>query len=122
MNRHRLVAAAIAVAAFSLAPVVAAASSPRLGWSDLHDGGANQLDDGYVALADADGNAIIGGVRTAPDGFTDFLVRKLDRITGAAIWTYVYEDPIGNNMALADLVLDHRGDLLIAGYLSSCDT
>ena len=28
----------------------------------------------------------------------------------------------GNDMALADMVLDHRGDIMIAGYLSSCDS
>ena len=122
MNRYRLVAAVFAVAAFSLAPAVAAAFSPDLGWSDLHDGGAQQIDDGYVALADTDGNAIIGGIRTAPEGFGDILVRKLDRITGDPVWTYLYEDPAGNDMALADMVLDHRGDIMVAGYLSSCDS
>jgi len=122
MNRSRLVAMAFAVTALTLAPAVAAAASPDLGWSDLHDGGANQIDDGWVALADTDGNAIIGGIRTAPEGFGDILVRKLDRTTGEPIWTYLYEDPAGNDMALADMVLDHRGDIMIAGYLSSCDS
>ena len=122
MNRPRLVAVACAVAAFTLAPAVASAASPDLGWSDLHDGGANQIDDGYVALADTDGNAIIGGIRTAPEGFGDILVRKLDRVAGDPVWTFIYEDPAGNDMALADMVLDHRGDIMVAGYLSSCDS
>ena len=32
------------------------------------------------------------------------------------------KDPDGNDMELTDMVLDHRGDLLVAGYLSSCDS
>jgi len=122
MSISRRIAAVLAVAAVSLAPTTLLAGAPQLGWSDLHDGGANQLDDGYVALTDASGNAIVGGVRTAPGGFGDVFIRKLGRSDGLTDWTFVYADPGGNDMALADMVIDHRGDIMVAGYLSSCDS
>lgn len=122
MRQFRIVTAALAVATLFLVPTAAMAFSPTLGWSDLHDGGAGQIDDGYVALTDPAGDAIIGGVRTPVGGFGDILIRKLDRVTGEPAWTFLYVDPAGNDMALADMVLDHRGDVLVAGYLSSCDS
>jgi hypothetical protein len=122
MQRIRLFLAALAVATLTLAPGPAAAGAPELGWSDLHDGGAQLIDDGYVALTDAAGNAVIAGVRTVAGGNADLLVRKLDRLTGELMWSYAYAEPAGNDMAVADMVIDHRGDILIAGYLSSCDS
>ena len=122
MSYSRHFAAVLAVAAVFLAPTSLLAGGPELGWSNLLDGGANLVDDGYVALTDADGNAIIGGIRTAPGGFGDIYVRKLGRADGLADWTFVYSAPGGNDMALADMVIDHRGDIMVAGYLSSCDS
>ncbi len=100
---------------------LAAAQEPSLGWSILHDGGANQNDEGVAVLFAADGHPVVGGMRTATGSRSDILVRKLDRNDGSVLWTHVYADPQDNNMVLADLVLDHRGDLLVAGYLSACD-
>ncbi len=93
-----------------------------MGWANLHDGGANLVDDGFVALTDAEGNAVIGGVRTSPGGYGDIYIRKMGRTDGLVDWTFVYSAASGNDMALADMVIDHRGDIMVAGYLSSCDS
>jgi hypothetical protein len=122
MSRIRLFLAALVAVTLALAPGSVSAFSPELGWSDLHDGGAQLIDDGYVALTDGDGNAVIAGVRTVPGGQADLFLRKLDRLTGEALWTYTYAEPAGNDMAVADMVIDHRGDIMVAGYLSSCDS
>jgi len=117
--RH-LRSALLVLAAVALA-VAAPAQEPTLAWSELHDGGAALADDGYSAVVDPDGHPVIGGVRTA-DEFGDLLVRKLDRDSGQPLWTFVYTDPGGNDLALAEICLDHRGDVLVAGYLSACDS
>lgn len=122
MRVSRLIAAVLAAAVVVLAPATLLAGGPTLGWSDLHDGGANQLDDGFVALTDQDGNAIVGGIRTTASGYNDIFVRKLGRTDGFTDWTFVYSAPGDNDMALADMVVDHRGDIMVAGYLSSCDS
>ena len=44
---HKPVVAAVVL---SLTPASLLAGAPALGWSDLHDGGANLVDDGFVAL------------------------------------------------------------------------
>jgi hypothetical protein len=121
MSRERLAAAAAALV-LSLCPSALVAGGLTLGWSDLHDGGANLVDDGYVALTDAEGNAIIGGVHTTPGGFNDIFVRKLLRQDGSVDWTFIHTAEGDNDMAVADMVIDHRGDILVAGYLSSCDS
>ncbi len=122
MSISRHIAAVLAVAAVSLAPTAVLAGGPELGWSDLHDGGANLIDDGYVALTDTDGNAIVGGVRTALGGAGNLYIRKLGRADGLTDWTYEYAAPGGNDMALADMVIDHRGDIMVAGYVSNCES
>jgi hypothetical protein len=121
MRRVRLAGLAAATALLLTASAVLA-GGPTLGWSDLHDGGANLVDDGFVALTDPDGNAIVGGVHTTPDGFNDIFVRKLARESGLAAWTFVHAADGDNDMAVADMVIDHRGDIMVAGYLSSCDS
>ena len=105
-----------------LIATAAIAEEPTLGWSILHDGGAALTDENVVVLLDADGNVITGGIHDTGTDYTDLLVRKLDAVDGTPIWTFTYADPMGNDMALTDLVLDHRGDVLIAGYLSACDS
>ena len=105
-----------------LAAVSARADTPTFGWSDIHDGGAGLNDDAVAVVFAADGHPIVGAVHDTGSGYTDRLIRKLDRQTGEPIWTFTYADPVGNDMALSELVLDHRGDLLVAGYLSACDS
>ena len=117
--RLRILVAMVAVLALSVLPAQAEFS---LGWSDLHDGGAGLTDEGVAVLFAPDGHVITGGVHDTGSGYTDILVRKHDRATGEPIWTFTYADPVGNDMAISELVLDHRGDVLIAGYLSACDS
>jgi hypothetical protein len=114
-------AAALLIALAILAPDRTAADEPTLQWVDRYDGGGHQLDEGVAVLFDADGHPVLGGVRTTTANVTDILVRKLDRLSGELIWSYVLHESDGNNMALADMVRDHRGDILVAGYLSACD-
>jgi len=99
----------------------AAAQEPTLAWSVLDDGGATLADDGVAVIVAADGHPVVGGVRTPAGGNGDLLVRKLDRETGDPLWTYTYTDPAGNDMQLVDILFDHRGDIMVAGYLSACD-
>lgn len=122
MRRIRLVTAVAAAVALYLVPTPLLAGAPTLGWSDLHDGGANLIDDGFVALTDQEGNAIVAGIHTALGGFNDIFVRKLGRADGQPLWSYSYSAPVDSDMAVVDLVIDHRGDILVAGYLSSCDS
>ncbi len=118
MRHPRPLLVVLAVLALAAA---APAQEPTLAWSELHDGGAALADDGYSVVLDPQGHPVIGGVRTASE-FGDLLLRKLDRTSGQPLWTYVYTDPGGNDMALAEICLDHRGDVLVAGYLSACDS
>ncbi len=120
MKKTRLIVTSLFLVTLALTPALA--DEPAFGWSDLHDGGAGLLDEGVIALMDADGNAIVGGMRTDPDGPADILIRKLDHEDGSVLWTYTYVDPGGYDMKLSDIVIDHRGDLLVAGYLASCDS
>jgi hypothetical protein len=100
-------------------PVLA---EPSMGWSELYDGGADLNDDGRDVVFTPDGHVVTAGVQDTGSGYTDILVRKHDRETGEPLWIYTYADPIGNDMAISEVVVDHRGDVLIAGYLSACDS
>lgn len=122
MTIFRRMAAVLAAAAVTLVPAAVLAGGVELGWADLLDGGANLVDDGWIALTDHEGNAIVGGIRTAPGGAGDIFIRRLGRADGLTDWTYVYAAAGGNDMALADMVIDHRGDIMVAGYLSNCDS
>lgn len=120
-NRVAVLGAAALVLICALSPAVARTQDPVLQWSDLYDGGAGQHDEGIVALFAQDGHPIVGGVRTAASGRLQILIRKLDRSDASPLWTHVFGDPDGNDLFMADMVLDHRGDLLVAGYLAACD-
>lgn len=109
----------VAVVMLAAAPVLA---QPTLGWSDLHDGGADLNDDLVDVVFTADGHVITAGVHETMSGYADILVRKHDPETGEPVWTFSYADPIGNDMAVSEVLIDHRGDVLIAGYLSACDS
>ena len=99
----------------------AGAQEPTLLWVDVHDGGGNQIDEGVAVLTDAAGHPIVGGYRTTPGGRAEIFVRKLAHPDGAELWSYALGNPDGQDLILADMVMDHRGDLLVAGYLSDCD-
>ena len=101
---------------------VAAADEPTLVWSNLLDGGASQTDDGQSVLVGPGGHPIVGGIRTGAHGYADISVQMLDRDTGQPLWTFLHHNSDGFDLALADLALDHRGDVLVAGYLSACDS
>jgi len=120
MKTRRITLAALVALAWVLG--AARADEPTLGWSLVQDGGGALDDFGVTVLADTAGNPILGGVQTPAVGGANLLVRKLDRASGAVLWTYAYADPDGNDMVLADLVLDRRGQVLVAGYLSACDS
>ncbi|MDD5720490.1 MAG: hypothetical protein RBT60_10430 [Candidatus Krumholzibacteria bacterium] len=113
--------AVLLVALAVLAPGRATADEPALRWIDRYDGAGHQLDEGIAVLFDANGHPVLGGVRTTTANVTDIFVRKLDLLSGELIWSYVLHDAGGNNMVLADMVRDQRGDILVAGYLSACD-
>ncbi|MEZ4389423.1 MAG: hypothetical protein R3D98_17920 [Candidatus Krumholzibacteriia bacterium] len=93
-----------------------------LGWSDLHDGGASLNDEGMSVAFTPDGNVVSAGMHDLGNGYTDMLVRKHDRATGEPIWTFTYADPVGNDVAVSEIMVDQRGDILVAGYLSACDS
>jgi len=95
---------------------------PTLSWSDIHDGGADLNDEMTSVIFTNDGHVVTGGMHDTGSGYTDLLIRKHDQSTGDVIWTCTYADPAGNDMALSELILDHRGDVLVAGYLSACDS
>ncbi len=101
---------------------VGSQAEPTLGWSDLHDGGAALNDEAIAVVFTADGHLVSAGMHDPGEGYTDLLVRKHDRDTGEPIWTFTYADPSGNDLAISEIMLDHRGDILIAGYLSACDS
>ncbi|MBD3219668.1 hypothetical protein GF314_00375 [bacterium] len=97
-------------------------AEPTMGWSELYDGGADLNDGGHDVVFTPDGHVVTASVQDTGSGYTDILLRKHDRETGEPLWTYTYADPIGNDMAISEILVDHRGDVLIAGYLSACDS
>lgn len=97
-------------------------ADPTLGWSDLHDGGAGLGDEAISVVFDPAGHVISAGIHDPGDGYTDLIIRKHHRDTGEPIWTFTYADPVGNDLAISEILLDHRGDVLVAGYLSACDS
>jgi hypothetical protein len=96
------------------------AQEPSMAWHEAYDGGAGQQDEGMIVLFAADGHPIVGGMRTPAGGRSEIFMRKLDRTDGSALWTHIASDPLGNDLLLSDMLLDHRGDLMVAGYLSDC--
>ncbi|HOX24468.1 MAG TPA: hypothetical protein PLL30_01765 [Candidatus Krumholzibacteria bacterium] len=118
MKRTWIVAAVLAAAFAPAGP--ASGGEPTFAWSLVHDGGAGLLDDGTAVVADAAGDVLVGGMQTRPGGHADLLVRKYDRVDGSLAWSYTYVDTAGNDLTLADLVLDRRQDVLVAGYRTLC--
>jgi len=97
-------------------------ADPTLGWSDLYDGGAGLGDEAIAVVFDSDGHVISAGIHDPGEGYSDLIIRKHHRDTGEPIWTFTYADPVGNDLAVSEIMLDHRGDVLVAGYLSACDS
>lgn len=118
MNSLRVILAT----AWVLALAMAAQAEPTLSWSDLHDGGASLNDEMECVLFTPTGHVISGGMHDTGSGHTDLLIRKHDPATGEAIWTFSYAHASGNDMVVSELILDHRGDVMVAGYMSSCDS
>jgi len=118
MTIHRALTALACVLALG----TVALAAPTLSWSDLHDGGANLNDELTSVIFTPDGNVVSGGMHDPGNGHADIFVRKHDRATGEVIWEYSYAHPTGNDMVVSELILDHRGDIMVAGYLSSCDS
>jgi hypothetical protein len=95
-------------------------AAPTEQWADLYDGGALHVDDGFVALAAADGHFVIGGESFDGVDGSDMLIRKLNRETKTAIWSERYPAFDGNDMALTDMVWDGFGNVLVGGYVRGC--
>ncbi len=99
---------------------VSAFGTPILEWDDLYDGGIQQADAGVVALTDASGDLYIAGESTDGVDGLDFLIRRLDRGTGAAVWTRRVAADDGNDMEVGGMVWDGSGNLLVGGTRLGC--
>ena len=95
-------------------------AAPSLEWHELYDGGMQQVDDATAALTDTAGNLIVAGSSVGMPGSVDILVRKLDRATGAPIWTHRQLGTAENDMAVGGMVWDGDGNLLIGGTRLGC--
>ena len=100
--------------------LVRAADVPHLAWTDVHDGGAQFADDGYLCRLAPDGQPVVAGESTEVTGGVDLLVRKLDRDTGAQQWQYRYEGFDDKDIAVTDMTWDSVGQLLVAGFIRGC--
>ncbi len=97
-----------------------ATATPSLEWHQVYDGGLQQGDVSTVALADADGNLVVGGMSVGLAGTVDMLIRKLDRDTGGTIWSHRQAAVDENDMDVSGMVWDGSGDLLIGGTRLGC--
>ncbi|MBM3319190.1 MAG: hypothetical protein FJY73_00740 [Candidatus Eisenbacteria bacterium] len=120
MNEHPARMKRLALAAALLACAAAARANPVFEWHDLYDGGLSQPDIAVAAATDAEGNLVIAGSSTGPAGSVDWLIRKIDRETGGAIWTRRIPSIDGNSMVVGGMVRDGAGDLLVGGTREGC--
>ncbi len=95
-------------------------AQPGLEWVDLHDGGAQMADIGVAALTDAEGNLVVIGESTGASAVVRILVRKMDRETGAQIWSRQYTAAGGSSAIPRSMIWDGYGNLIVAGYIRNC--
>ena len=114
---QRLVAIA---AGFLILAALPSQAAPTVAWTDQHDGGATFVDDGFCLLMAPDGNLIVGGESTDTIAGSDMLIRKLDRDSGATIWSYRQAAVDENDMDVSGMVWDGAGNLLIGGTRLGC--
>lgn len=91
-------------------------------WSDLLDGGGSAADLGRVVILDPEGNPIVGGETTERVGGLAFFLRKLDRDSGAEIWSVRVPAYDGSDMSVRRMALDPSGDVMVSGYIAGCGT
>jgi hypothetical protein len=103
-----------------LSAAVVMAAVPNLAWNDTYDGGIGGSDVGTALLADPQGDILVAGESTGPDGSSDLLIRKLSRTDGRELWESRWGDPGGNDMAMIELAFDPRGDVIVGGYVRGC--
>jgi outer membrane protein assembly factor BamB len=117
MNRMRAPLLAAIATAFAWNTAFAA---PGLEWQHAYDGGSRQADTGVTALTDPAGNPVIAGEITDVAGNGNLLIRKLDRNTGAPIWSREILGTADNRLAVSGMVWDGFGHLLIGGTRLGC--
>lgn len=99
---------------------VPALAEPVTMWSDQHDGGATFVDDGFCLLNSADGHLIVGGESADTIGGSDLYIRKLNRDTGAEIWSIRQEGVDGKDVAITEMEWDSVGQLLVSAFIRGC--
>ncbi len=104
----------------TLAGAGRASAAPTLSWGDLYDGGAAYLDLATAVLAAPNGDVIVGGESADGDGGVDQLIRRLEPVSGAPLWTVRFPAFDGNDIALTALAWDPSGDILVGGYVRGC--
>ena len=109
---------ALLIIALSLGGAIAQAA-PELEWSDLYDGNG-YTDLGTAAISDPDGHLVVGGESWGLSDRVDMLVRKLDRETGAEIWSRRVGSGGENDVALTELLLASDGHVIAGGYIRGC--
>jgi len=112
--------AILSAAALGVVAAWPADAAPDPAWTHAYDGGSRQADTGVAALVDADGNPVVAGEITDVAGNGNLLVRKLDRATGDVLWSREVEGTADNRLALAAMVWDGFGHLLIGGTRLGC--
>jgi hypothetical protein len=108
---------ALATGFFTIAPALAA---PGLDWHHVYDGGSSQFDTAVCVLTDPAGNPVLGGEITDAAGNGNLLIRKLERSTGAPLWSREIVGTADNRLSLSAMVWDGFGHLLIGGTRLGC--
>jgi hypothetical protein len=120
MRKHRAWTVGTAIAGAMLVLAAAGQADPSFEWIDIHDGGGLYRDEGTVVLTDPDGHLLIGGESHDGVAGADMLVRKLNRLTHAEIWSTRFPAYDGNDMELEAMAFDPFGDVLVGGYIAGC--
>jgi len=97
-----------------------ALAEPSVMWSEQIDGGGNYIDRGTLLALAPDGNLIIGAESTESTGGIDLFLRKVDRATGAEIWSFRYDGYDGKDVLLQDVTWDSAGQMVVAGFIAAC--
>ncbi|PID81652.1 hypothetical protein CSB20_01940 [bacterium DOLZORAL124_64_63] len=97
-----------------------ALAEPSILWSEQIDGGGQYIDRGTLLALDPDGSLIIGGQSAEATGGLDLFLRKVDRRTGAEIWSYRFDGYSGKDVLLQDVTWDSAGQMIVAGFIAAC--
>ena len=84
-------------------------------WTNLYNGPGNDADAAFAVAVDSNNNVIVTGTSIGSGSGNDYATIKYSS-AGVPLWTNRYDGPGNSNDVATAMVVDHSGNVIVAGY------